>query len=72
MDQTEALTDVLFSDEHIFSLRNKELKVIAKIHRDEKKDGATVSNLCLLEVIITGTGNNDDVGIQNGLIWVIL
>ena len=42
VDQTEALSDVLFSDEHIFSLRNKELKDYSeKLHRDESKNGVT-------------------------------
>ena len=63
VDQTEALTDVLFSDEHIFSLRNKELKDYSeKLHRDEKKDGATsFKPLPFGSYYNWYEGNNDDV-----------
>ena len=57
------MTDVLFSDEHIFSLRNKELKDYSeKLHRDEKKDGATsFKPLPFGSYYNWYEGNNDDV-----------
>ena len=63
VDQTEAATDVLFSDEHIFSLRNKDLKDYSeKLHRDEKKDGATQAKpLPFGSYYNWYEGNNDDV-----------
>ena len=63
VDQTEALTDVLFSDEHIFSLRNKELKDYSeKLHRDESKNGVTsFKPLPFGSYYNWYEGNNDDV-----------
>ena len=63
VDQTEALTDVLFSDEHIFSLRNKELKDYSeKLHRDESKNGVTsFKPLPFGGYYNWYEGNNDDV-----------
>ena len=63
VDQTEALSDVLFSDEHIFSLRNKELKDYSeKLHRDESKNGVTsFKPLPFGSYYNWYEGNNDDV-----------
>ena len=63
VDQSEALTDMIFSDEHIFALRNKDLKEYSeKLHRDEKKNGATQPKpLPFGSYYNWYEGNNDDV-----------
>ncbi len=63
VDQTEAQTDVLFSDEHIFSLRNSDLQEYSKkLHRDETENGATTMKpLPFGSYTVWYEGNNDDV-----------
>ena len=63
VDQSGAAADILFSDEHIFSLRNKELNTYSQnLHRDKVTNGATTfAPLPFSEVAAMYESNNEDV-----------
>ena len=64
IDQSKDKADLLFSDEHIFSLRNRELNLYSRgLHRDNTtSSGATESvKLPFNEVNALYDGNNDDI-----------
>lgn len=63
IDQTESSADILFSDEHIFSLRNKEISNYSKkLHQEiVSGNGATqATELPIDDVYTLYQGNNDD------------
>ena len=63
IDQSELEADVLFTDEHIFSLRNNELSDYSeKLHRQQVLDNGGTQNTALPfgETYALYEGNNDD------------
>lgn len=63
INKDESSIDVLFSDEHIFSLRNKDLDdVTHKLFYDIKNEGTTtLAKLVFENLSVKYEGNNDDV-----------
>lgn len=63
VDQSETNVDLLFSDEHIFSLRNRELDVYSKNLHQQKVSGGvtTMTPLPFSETSALYESNNDDV-----------
>lgn len=63
IDQSSTSSDILFSDEHIFSLRNKELSTYSQnIHYNKVSGGVTTfAALPFGNVAATYESNNDDV-----------
>ncbi len=63
VDKSETSVDLLFSDEHIFSLRNKELgNYSLNLHRDIVSNGTTtLTSLPFTNIVSTYESNNDDV-----------
>lgn len=62
VNQDEKLTDILFSDEHIFSLRNKKIaEVTHKLYYAIEKDGVTtLASLPFNETSSKYEGNSED------------
>lgn len=63
VDQSETSVDLLFSDEHIFSLRNREVDTYSRaLHRDNVSgNGTQLTLLPHSEISATYESNNDDV-----------
>lgn len=63
IDQTESLVDLLFSDEHVFSLRNQDIDSYSKdLHRDIVSGSGTQGTaLPFSDTYSMYQGNNDDV-----------
>lgn len=64
VDQSETSVDLLFSDEHIFSLRNRQLSAYSRsLHQENQTStGATeMTKLPFSEVSVMYESNNDDV-----------
>lgn len=64
IDQSESQVDVLFSDEHIFALRNRELPVYSRsLHQqNQTSTGATeMTKMPHADVSVMYESNNDDV-----------
>lgn len=63
VDQNEKSVDLLFSDEHVFSLRNNKINTYSqKLHKDNTSGGATtLTPLPLSDISSLYETNNDDI-----------